>query len=67
MPRNDFCRTHFAGGGGMLPCPWPGCPHGHDEDVYLDSRFVGVAKNAYKRESFVASDGSPRYFWDQRP
>lgn len=63
MPRNDFCRTHFAGGGGMLPCPWPDCPHGHDGDAYLGYTFPGAADKIYKRESFVASDGSPRYFW----
>lgn len=69
MLRKDFCRTHFAGGGGMLPCPWPGCPHGHDEDVYHDQRFPSKDGNAYKRESFAASDGSHRYFWisDNQP
>lgn len=63
MSRNDFCRTHFAGGGVMLPCPWPDCPHGHDEDFYLDQRLLGTAEKFYKRESFVAGDGTLRYFW----
>lgn len=63
MSRHDFCRTHFAGGGGPLPCPWPGCPHGHDKDVYVDPRFLGAAGMPYKRQSFVAGDGSLRYFW----
>lgn len=69
MSRNDFCRTHFAGGGGGLPCPWPDCPHGHDKDVYLDHRFSGIAEKAYRRQSFAAYDGSPRYFWisDDQP
>jgi hypothetical protein len=69
MSRNGFCQTHFAGGGGMLPCPWPACPHGYDEDVYLDHRFSGTAETVYKRQSFVAGDGSLRYFWisDNQP
>jgi hypothetical protein len=69
MSRSDFCRTHFAGGGGMLPCPWPACPHGHDEDVYLDHRVSWAPEKVYKRQSFVAGDGSLRYFWisDDQP
>lgn len=69
MSKNDFCRTHFAGGGGMLPCPWPDCPHGHDEDVYLDHRFQGATEKVYKRQSFIAGNGSLRYFWisDNQP
>jgi hypothetical protein len=63
MPRNDFCRTHFAGGGGMLPCPWPNCLHGHDEDIYVDNRFSEIARRVYKRENLIVGDGSLRYFW----
>jgi hypothetical protein len=69
MSRNGFCRTHFAGGEGMLPCPWPDCHHGHGDDVYVDHPFSGTAERVYKRQSFVAGDGSLRYFWisDNQP
>lgn len=39
VPSSEFCRTHFAGGDWFLPCPWPNCPHGHQDDVFLDNRF----------------------------
>lgn len=62
MPNPDFCRTHFAGGYGALPCPWPGCPHGHDGDVYVDSRY-GLEAREFRRESFIGVEGEPRFFW----
>jgi len=45
-----------------LPCPWPDCLHGHDSDVFLDRRYSSLTKE-YRRESFIAADGEPRYFW----
>lgn len=61
MSSSEFCRDHFAGGVG-LPCPWPDCIHGHNADIFLDSRFPSVSTE-YRRESFIAADGKPRYFW----
>lgn len=65
MPSSEFCRLHFAGGAATLPCPWPDCIHGHDADVFLDSRFPPLSKE-YRRESFIAADGEPRFFWISR-
>jgi hypothetical protein len=63
MSNSNFCRTHFAGGFGQLPCPWPNCPHGNREDSFLSQRFSVTKEAKYKRESFVAADGEPRFFW----
>lgn len=46
----------------MMPCPWPNCVHGHDKDVFVPWSLAGVER-VYKRESFVGSDGHPRFFW----
>ena len=62
MPNFDFCRTHFAGGLWALPCPWPGCPYGHDGDVYIDKRS-GLADVEFRREFFIGIDDEPRFFW----
>lgn len=58
---SEFCRTHFAGGHWTLPCPWPNCPHGHTNDVFIDDRYF--SSKEYRRESFATGDGEPRFFW----
>lgn len=65
MSSSGFCRHHFAGGALSLPCPWPNCIHGHDSDAFIDSRYQGLSRE-YRRESFMAADEEPRFFWISR-
>lgn len=71
MSKSKFCKTHFAGGSApwMMPCPWPSCPHGHAKDTYCHKILPGHPGTNFRRESFTADDGTPRYFWlaDKHP
>lgn len=48
---DSHCPTHDSGGRG-LPCPWPGCVNGSEEDTI----------NGYRRATNV-TDGRKWYTW----
>lgn len=56
-----YCRTHYSGG--VLPCAWPDCELGHKGQSLTEHWIPDGEPLKYSRESFLGSDGSPRYFW----
>lgn len=49
---------------GELPCPWPDCPNGWEEEELVQLAFLETRPFRYKRRHWKALDGDLRFSWD---
>lgn len=48
-----------------LPCPWPECPNGHDENQFQVASFIqGEAPKTYTRKEWISPLAGSYYSWD---
>ncbi|MDQ3563310.1 MAG: DUF2971 domain-containing protein [Pseudomonadota bacterium] len=56
----NICEKHNFGG--LLPCPYPGCPNGTANDCVTQDPGTGKAIT-HERAFFTDVEQQPRYFW----
>lgn len=56
-----YCFEHHRHG--PLPCPWPNCENGIDEDEFCQADFIGDSEREIFRRVRWQEDAAPYYSW----